>query len=193
MTIDDEKKQLRLSAKKTRARAFADHASTGPQALKDHGLDFVSPAPGAVIAGFLTIRDEIDPLPLMQRLHDLGHPTALPVMEGPGKPLVFRAWAAGEPLEQVVWGIQEPPASAPAIKPDIVLVPLLAFNTQGYRLGYGGGFYDRSIAQLRAQKTITTIGIAFDEQKVDVIPHLDYDEPLDWMLTPSGPIRCRAT
>ena len=89
------------------------------------------------------------------------------------------------------WGIAEPLPSRAALEPDIVLVPLLAFDAQGYRLGYGGGFYDRSLAGLRAKKPIVAVGIAYDELKVDAVPHLDYDQRVDWVLTPSGPLRCR--
>ena len=94
-------------------------------------------------------------------------------------------------MESGTWGIAEPLPSRPALEPDIVMVPLLAFDVQGYRLGYGGGFYDRSLAGLRAKKPIVAVGIAYDELKVDAVPHLDYDQRVDWVLTPSGPLRCR--
>ena len=81
-------------------------------------------------------------------------------------------------------------ASAPAVDPDVVLCPLLAFDRTGHRLGYGGGFYDRTLARLRALKPVVAIGLAYDEQRVDAVPHLDYDERLDWVLTPTGPIKC---
>ncbi len=71
----------------------------------------------------------------------------------------------------------------------MVLGPLLAFDAEGYRLGYGGGFYDRTLARLRSLKRVVAIGLAYDGQRVDAVPHVDYDEPLDWVLTPSGPIR----
>ena len=109
-------------------------------------------------------------------------------MQGKGLPLVFRAWKPGDPLNAGVWGIQEPLPSAPALDPDILLVPLLAFDTRGYRLGYGGGFYDRTLAGFRMRKRVVAIGVAFDEQRIDAVPHTDYDQRLDWVLTPSGPI-----
>jgi 5-formyltetrahydrofolate cyclo-ligase len=93
-------------------------------------------------------------------------------------------------MAPAVWGIAEPLASRPAVEPDVVLVPLLAFDVRGYRLGYGGGFYDRSLEALRRVKPILAIGLAYDELRLDGVPHLDYDEPLDWVLTPSGPIKC---
>lgn len=129
----------------------------------------------------------------MQRLRDEGYRLCLPVMEGKSKPLIFRDWSPGDPLAETTWGIREPLATAAVLDPDIVLGPLLAFDADGYRLGYGGGFYDRTLARLRALKPIVSIGIAFDEQRVDAVPHADYDEPLDWVLTPSGPIKCQAS
>jgi 5-formyltetrahydrofolate cyclo-ligase len=89
-----------------------------------------------------------------------------------------------------VWGISEPTADKPEVEPDILLVPLLAFDNAGRRLGYGGGFYDRTLHALRAKKQVTAVGLAYDEQRVDAVPHLDYDQRLDWVLTPSGPLRC---
>ena len=134
----------------------------------------------------MPIGEEISPLPLMARLHDLGYPLALPVMMGKYAPLEFRRYAPGDPLVAAVWGIREPGSGSEMVQPDILLTALLAFDDAGYRLGYGGGFYDRSIRQLRGMKPVITIGLAYDEQRVDAVPHLDYDERLDWILTPSG-------
>ena len=181
---------MRRKAKAVRKEAFARHGATASDAVARHGIAFAGrPAP-AVVSGFLAIGEEIDPTPLMQRLIGDGYRLCLPVMEGKGKPLVFRAWAPGEPLAETTWGIREPLAQAPVLDPDIVLGPLLAFDARGYRLGYGGGFYDRTLARLRALKPIVSIGVAYDEQRVDAVPHVDYDERLDWVLTPSGPLKC---
>lgn len=142
------------------------------------------------VSGFSSIEDEIDAGPLMERLNMLGFALALPVIEGKGKPLVMRGWRPGDPLEERTWGIGEPLASAPEVEPDIVLVPLLAFDAAGYRLGYGGGFYDRTLEKLRRLKPVVAIGLAYDELRVDAVPRDEYDQPCDWVLTPSGPIRC---
>jgi 5-formyltetrahydrofolate cyclo-ligase len=93
-------------------------------------------------------------------------------------------------MASAAWGIAEPLPSRTVYEPDVLLVPLLAFDAKGYRLGYGGGFYDRSLQILRKLKPIVAVGISYDEQKIDAVPHLDYDQPLDWVLTPSGPLRC---
>jgi 5-formyltetrahydrofolate cyclo-ligase len=184
------KKALRSEMKRVRAKAVARHGPDAAQRIADHGIGFAGVAPPGWVSGFLPIGEELDPAPLMLRLAGEGYGLCLPVMEAKGKPLLFRAWRPGDALEEVMWGIREPLASAPLVEPDVVLGPLLAFDATGYRLGYGGGFYDRTLARLRSLKKVTAIGLALDEQRVDAVPHEDYDEPLDWVLTPSGPLRC---
>ncbi len=192
MSVTELKKDMRRAAKAARSRAFATHGAHASETIAGQGIGFAArPAP-AVVSGFLAIGEEIDPSPLMRRLIAEGYRLCLPVMEGKGKPLVFRAWSPGEPLAETMWGIREPLQGSPVLDPDIVLGPLLAFDATGYRLGYGGGFYDRTLARLRALKPIVSIGIAFDEQRVDAVPHAAYDERLDWVLTPSGPLKCLA-
>lgn len=184
---------MRIAAKAARTQAFADEGGTSASTrIAAHGIGFSGVEAPAIVSAFLPIGEEIDPTPLMQRLSGEGYSLALPVMEAKGHPLVFRAWAPGEPLAETMWGIREPLASAPAVEPDVVLGPLLAFDADGYRLGYGGGFYDRTLARLRSLKRVVAVGLAYDGQRVDAVPHVDYDERLDWVLTPSGPIRCRA-
>jgi 5-formyltetrahydrofolate cyclo-ligase len=182
-----DKARLREEAKSVRKAAFDRHGPKASERLAAHGLNFLPPAAGAIVSGFLAIRDEIDPVPLLNNLHAEGYRLALPVMVGKAKPLVMKAWAPGDELAETTWGIREPLASAPETFPDVVLVPLLVFDERGYRLGYGGGYYDRTLALLRRRKPIIAVGIAYDEQKVDAVPHCDYDERLDWVLTPSGP------
>jgi len=193
MHTGEEKREERTRALARRAAAFATHGKRARARLAEHGLGFLAPPPGAIISGFAAIRDEIDPSALLERLAGEGYSLALPVMQGKNKPLLFRAWAPGDAMGKVQWGIAEPLPDKPELQPDIVLVPLLAFDAAGYRLGYGGGFYDRSLKQLRAIKPVVAVGIAYDELKVDAVPHLHYDQPLDWVLTPSGPLRCSGT
>ncbi len=186
----EEKRAERTRALTRRAGAYALHGSAAGEGLARHGLEFLSLANPAVVSGFSAIRDEIDPRQLLLRLAGEGHRLALPVMQGKGRPLLFRAWAPGDKMGKAQWGIAEPLPDQPEVYPDVVLVPLLAFDAQGYRLGYGGGFYDRSLAGLRAKKPVIAVGIGYDELKIDAVPHLDYDQRLDWVLTPSGPLRC---
>lgn len=186
------KKAMRAAAKARRAAAYATHGPAAGDRLAGHGVGFAAPAGARSVSAFLAIGEEIDPLPLLRRLWRDGFETGLPAMVGKGQPLVFRRWREGDPLAETLWGIREPFADAGEIEPDVVLVPLLAFDRLGYRLGYGGGFYDRTLARLRARKPIVAVGLAYDELMVDAVPHCDYDERLDWVLTPSGAIRCGA-
>jgi 5-formyltetrahydrofolate cyclo-ligase len=186
----DEKRAERNHALKRRLAAHALHGAAAGEALARHGLTFLNLSEPVVISGFAAIRDEIDPGPLLARMAGEGHRIALPVMQGKGRPLKFRAWSPGDAMGSAQWGIAEPLPDKPEVYPDVVLVPLLAFDADGYRLGYGGGFYDRSLQALRAKKPIIAVGIGYDELRIDAVPHLDYDERLDWVLTPSGPMRC---
>jgi 5-formyltetrahydrofolate cyclo-ligase len=186
-----QKRALRSRIKTWRSGLEADAAARAADAVAAHGLGFLRlPQKPFVVSGFSSLPDEFRVWPLLRRLHGEGHALAMPVMQGKGLPLVFRAWAPGDAMDKAVWGIAEPKADKPVLEPDIVLVPLLAFDATGWRLGYGGGYYDRTLRGLRARKSIVAIGLAYDESQVDAVPHLDYDERLDWVLRPSGPLRC---
>jgi 5-formyltetrahydrofolate cyclo-ligase len=190
-TILEQKRVLRARAKSQRASYTAAQKAQAASAIAEVGLGFLPPAGGtAIVSGFAPLADEFRLWPLLRRLAAERVSLALPVIDGKGKPLLFRAWQPGDQTAAGIWGIAEPTPDKPCVEPDIVLVPLLAFDREGWRLGYGGGFYDRTLRGLRARKPIVAVGIAFDEQRVDAVPHLDYDERLDWVLTPSGPIRC---
>jgi 5-formyltetrahydrofolate cyclo-ligase len=139
--------------------------------------------PGVVVSGFMPMRSEINPLPLMKRLAEAGAQLALPVTGRRGDPLVMRTWAWGEPLASGVWGIREPKPEAPPVDPDILLVPLLAFDRAGRRLGYGGGYYDLTLARLRSRKAVTAIGLAFAMQEIPGVPTTPHDATLDLVLT----------
>ena len=140
-------------------------------------------APGTIVSGFMPMKTEINPLPLMRALAAAGASLALPVVEGRGKPLTMRAWRWGEELGSGVWGIREPKPDAARVDPDILLVPLLAFDRTGCRLGYGGGYYDLTIAGLRVRKTTVAVGIAFAAQEVPRVPTTPRDARLDLVLT----------
>jgi 5-formyltetrahydrofolate cyclo-ligase len=143
----------------------------------------VSAVPGAIVSGFMPMTGEINPMPLMKRFSGGGARLALPVIAGRGRPLVMRAWNFGEPLVSGVWGIREPPVQAAEVEPDIVLVPLVAFDRAGRRLGYGGGYYDLTITRLRARKPIVAMGIAYAVQEIPAVPAAPHDAALDLVLT----------
>ena len=188
--MGEQKRAERTRALARRAAAHARHGREAGERLAEHGLGFLTLSPDAIVSGFSAIRDEIDPAALLERLAGEGYRLALPVMQGKGLPLLFRAWEPGDEMAPAVWGIAEPLPAQPTLEPDVVLVPLLAFDAEGYRLGYGGGFYDRTLLRLRGLKPVIAVGIAYCELRVDAVPHVDYDQRLDWVLTPSGPIRC---
>jgi len=142
------------------------------------------------VSVFWSMGSEIDTQPLLQALHGAGHATALPVVAAKAQPLVFRAWAPGDALVDGGFGTSIPSPDAPTVVPDVLFVPLLAFDDDGYRLGYGGGFYDRTLEKLRrAAGDVLAIGVAFSGQRVDTVPRGPYDQPLDGVAMENGLIR----
>ena len=144
----------------------------------------------SVISAFHSFGSEISTFELFDKLAAEGWTTALPVVIAKNTPLVFRQWAPGDPLVLGRWDIQVPPEEAPEVQPDVLLVPLLAFDRKGYRLGYGGGFYDRTLEKLRARKSVTAIGVAYAGQEVDEVPRDAYDQRLDWIMTEKETFKC---
>jgi 5-formyltetrahydrofolate cyclo-ligase len=147
---------------------------------------------GAIVSGYWPIKCEIDPIPLMRRLAALGATLALPVVAGRDQPLLFREWTADSQLLRGQLGIMEPSPQSATVAPDILLVPLAAFDRAGHRIGYGAGHYDRSLAQLRALKPVVALGLAFAVQEIDAIPSLPHDVRLDYVLTEVATIDFRS-
>ena len=174
-----------------RADLTSTQMASAADALAGHGLGFLPPLQShTVVSAFAPMAEELRIWPLLRRLAGDGVRLVLPVMQGKGQPLIFRVWTPGDAMDSGVWGISEPKADKPALDPDVLLMPLLAFDRQGWRLGYGGGFYDRTLQGLRARKSVVAVGLGYDEQEVDAVPRLGYDQRLDWVLTPSGPRQC---
>ena len=146
---------------------------------------------GLTVSGFMPIKSEINPLPLLLRFGEAGARLALPAIDGRGKPLRMRLWAAGEKLVAGQWGIREPGPDAAEVEPDVMLVPLAAFDRRGRRIGYGAGYYDMTIAALRAKKRVIAIGVAFAAQEVPEVPIMAHDAKLDLVLTEREAIDCR--
>ena len=181
--IEAEKQAMRAEARAVRRAVSAAERGAAAESVGRIGLGFLGRVPG-VVAGYYPVRSEFDCLPLLKRLATQGWTLALPVIVG-AAPLQFREWTFGAALEPGPFSIPEP-SEAPLAVPNVLLVPLLAFDRHGARLGYGGGHYDRTFAALRAQGEIAAIGLAFDTQEVAQVPLCPYDERLDWILTPSG-------
>jgi 5-formyltetrahydrofolate cyclo-ligase len=178
----DLKSELRRMAMAQREALPATERIAAAQAIAARGLP-VTAAAGMVVSGYSPLKSEISPMPLLRRCSDAGADLALPVVIGRGKPLVMRAWAFGAPLDSGVWGIRQPTPAAPEVFPDILIVPLLAFDRRGHRIGYGAGYYDMTLARLRAMKPVTAIGIAFAAQEIDLVPTTPRDARLDFVLT----------
>jgi 5-formyltetrahydrofolate cyclo-ligase len=158
------------------------------------GRDFPLPiARGIVVSGFSPLKSEINPLPLMRKLAAAGARLALPVVVGRGQPLIMRAYAFGDALDAGVWGIREPKADAPEVEPDVLIVPLAAFDRRGHRIGYGAGYYDLTINRLRSRKAVTAIGIGYAAQEVPEVPTTPRDARLDLVLTEKATINCRGS
>lgn len=149
-------------------------------------LDQMPPPRGAIVAGFWPIGQEIDIRPLLQALDARGHPIALPVTPPRGQPLSFRRWQPGEELARGPMGTRQPRDGAEVLVPAVLLVPLLAFDRRGHRLGYGGGYYDRTLAGLPGA---TAIGVAHAAQELDEVPAGPEDARLDAIATEAGLIR----
>jgi len=188
--IVDEKAVLRRDAAARRDALPADVRKAAAEAIA--ACAFPLPiSRGTIVSGFMPLKSEINPLPLMKTLAEAGAQLALPKIAGRGKPLVMRAWPWGAPLDAGQWGIREPKPDAPEVEPDIVLVPLLAFDRMGRRIGYGAGYYDMTIARLRSLKAVTAVGIAFAAQEVSAVPATPRDESLDLVLTENEAIEIK--
>ena len=176
---------LRATVDATLADAFAERlARLGPEMAAGHGARAVSV--------FWSIKDELPTHPLCLTLHDAGHVVGLPVTGRIGTPLTFRRWTPDAVMVPGRMEIPEPPADAETVVPDLLFVPLAAFDRRGHRIGYGAGFYDRTLAALRAEKDIAAIGLAYAAQEVLFVPADDHDEPLDMVITEKDVIVCIA-
>ena len=181
-SIEEEKAALRIATQARRDALLADDRKAAAEIIAARKFPLVI-APGVLISGFMPLKSEINPLPLLQKLHEAGARLALPAIAGRGKPLIMRAWEFGAPFDRGQWGIREPKADAREVEPDILLVPLLAFDREGFRIGYGAGYYDMTIHRLRGRKAVTAVGLAFAAQEVPKIPTTERDERLDLVLT----------
>ncbi|MDQ2064879.1 5-formyltetrahydrofolate cyclo-ligase [Xinfangfangia sp. CPCC 101601] len=176
--MTDVKSLARKAAYAARKEAFARGQGQAAEIL----ADFLAGHAGVALSGYLPIRTEIDPLPAM-----IAHrgPVGVPVIPAPATPLKFREWSPGCAMEDGGFGTQVP-AEGAWIEPAVLIVPLLAFDARGYRLGYGGGFYDRTLQLLRSKRPTLAVGFAFAAQEVDEVPIDAFDQRLDLIITDEG-------
>lgn len=188
--IADIKQSLRRRAGARRAAVHANSAETAGAALaKRFRSAFSDRLAGAVVSFYWPMRDEIDVRPLIDVVAAADAQTALPVMAGAAAPLAFRAWRTGDALVPGAFGVHEPAEGAPALEPDVIVAPLLAFDAGGNRLGYGGGYYDRTLRDLRARRKIVAVGVGYDEQEFSSVPGDTGDEILDMIITDRRTLR----
>src|ERR1700710_2180585 len=176
------KAELRTAALAKRDALSSEQRAAAAEAIAERGLSFAI-TPGTIVSGYSPIRSEIDPVPLMRILATQGARLALPAVMARGKSLAFRAWSPNDRLMLGPLGILEPSPAAAELIPDIMLVPLAAFDRLGHRIGYGAGHYDYTLAHLRKVKTIGAIGLAFAAQEIEAVPALAHDVALDSVLT----------
>lgn len=169
-------------------RGFFEHLlGTWSQASAQFGPDLGGEQ--AILAGYWPFASEMDVRPALVALDRTGVLLTLPEVAAKDRPLRFRAWRPDEPLVEGAHGTFHPQMTAPLMRPDVVLVPLLAFDRRGYRLGWGGGYYDRTLALLRKTGQCVAIGVAYAAQEVDEVPTDEYDQPVDWIITEQEAIK----
>lgn len=190
LSRQDQKSRIRREGLARRAEtpeplreAFADR-------LALQGVELARRAIVRTVGVFWPIGTEPDTRLLLAALDYHDFVAALPVAGPVGTPLTFRRWREGEPLVQGAMRIPEPAASLPEVAPDLLFVPCAAFDRRGYRAGYGGGYYDATLAALRARRPIPAIGVAYAVQEVAEIPEEPHDQPLDLILTENELIDC---
>ena len=178
------KTEARALAKLRRAEAAASGGLAAAEAVSERVAALLADSPKTtIVAGYWPIGTELDVRHTLSHLDLIGFGCALPVVVAKGEPLTFRIWTPQVPMERSGLGILAPAATVPEVDPDVLLVPLLAFDRAGFRLGYGAGFYDRTLERLRRSKRVTAVGIGFAGQEMDSVPRDQYDQPLDWLVT----------
>jgi len=189
MAITDDtagpKAALRKAAHAAREAAFGKRAATGAVAkATSHLLSAIGDRRGAVVAGYMPIRSEMDPLPAMTVLARTAR-LCVPVIQGAGRPLVFREWTPDAAMRDGPFGARVPRTGA-VLRPSVLIVPLVGFDARANRLGHGGGFYDRTLADLRARGPVLALGLAYAAQAFPALPVAPTDQPLDAVVTEAG-------
>ena len=182
--IEEAKAALRLKARATRAALSNSARADAAKIVAGHFFAKVKLEPNEIVAGYWRIRDEMDCQPILIQLMDSFQPVCLPVVLGDDEPLELRLWEQGAALYEAGFGTLAPSEMAPHVEPDVIITPLLGFDNRGTRLGYGGGYYDRTLARLSKKPRL--IGIAFAVQELNEIPREEHDVPLDAIVTEEG-------
>jgi 5-formyltetrahydrofolate cyclo-ligase len=191
VTARDDKRRLRATLLAQRPLLMAGRMREAGLAVGERYLAAFTPVPGMAVSAFWPMDAELDLRPVLEALHARGCICALPVVMGRDRPLEFRSWEPGVAFTTSRFGVAEPGPERPVVRPDHVLIPLLAFDDDGYRLGYGGGFYDRTLAALRrdGRGPLLAIGVGLAAQRVPALPREPFDARLDWIVTDEAVVR----
>jgi 5-formyltetrahydrofolate cyclo-ligase len=181
--VEEKDLARREAGRRRRELAAALAPMVAGRAAAEQFMSHFKVPKSAAVSAYWPMGDELDPRPLIRRLHEAGHVIGLPVVVAKGAPLLFRQWTPETKFVAGGFKTEVPEPGAPEVVPTVLLVPLLAFDAAGYRLGYGGGFYDRTLAQLRVISHVSAVGFAYDGQEVAAVPRADYDQPLDGIVT----------
>jgi len=182
--VEEAKAALRLKARTSRAALLNSTRGGAAKAVAEHFFRAVALKPTEIVAGYWRIKDEMDCQPILVRLMDSFQPVCLPVVLGDDLPLELRLWEQGTALYEAGFGTLAPSELAPHVEPDVIIMPLLGFDRHGTRLGYGGGYYDRTLDRLGKRPRL--VGIAFAAQEIDTVPREPHDVPLDVVVTEQG-------
>ncbi|MDE0941413.1 MAG: 5-formyltetrahydrofolate cyclo-ligase [Alphaproteobacteria bacterium] len=188
----DQKATARKEARAKRQAVPAHVRKTAGAASAAYFLNAIPLTTNSIISAFWPLGDEFETQPLLHALAEAGHQLALPVVVGAHQPLCFRRWHPGDEMAVSSFGVSEPLAGAEEVRPHIVVVPFLAYNASGFRLGYGGGYYDRTLKALRQSGShqqdlgVLAVGLGFTAQAMEILPYDSYDEPLDWLISENG-------
>jgi len=182
----NDKKELRKEMKARRGEVEHEQALEAAKGVIEQIKPFLAQKKRWQIALYHPLHSELDALPLARFLSEQRVRLSLPVIMSRDEPMIFRPWQIEELLVSAVHKIKVPPNKGLSATPELIIVPLLAFDKNGYRLGYGGGYYDRTLAQIRGERRVIAMGLAYDFQEVNAIPAESYDQHLDMLLTPSG-------
>jgi 5-formyltetrahydrofolate cyclo-ligase len=182
-TNADPKAALRREALARRGAVAPGARAAFSRRLADEGLGLARLWRPRIVSAFHAFGDEPETLELLSALTGQGFATALPIVIGRGSPLVFRLWRPGDPTRSGAMSIAEPLEDAPAVDPDLLFVPLACFDRRGHRIGYGAGYYDRTLARLRAIKPVHAVGVAYGVCEVAAVPYEAHDQSLDAIVT----------
>ena len=190
MEVASDKRAMRISALERRGSVSPEVVAAFAARLARLGPELARAHAAQTVAAFWPIGNEVPTQPLVHALYADGFLVGLPATGRRGTPLTFRRWTPHDAMAAGRMGILEPPATAELLEPDLLFVPLAAFDRRGHRIGYGAGFYDMTLATLRAKKAVVAVGLAFSAQEELFIPEEAHDQPLDFVVTEKDTILC---